>query len=438
MSDITLRVPTGETFELPLDYFQGSEFIKALVFEDGAKQEVDITLPLEYAEFAVKYLRATGEEGFIFENDIEAGSELHDLSSPENVAKYPQLMEYIFGYLDIETFGDFYQRMLLEAIRSGMTTRAIAGAVDERVLGLLTEQQLYDISEFNPKVVDQMIGLPNSRRYLQVRVAQYHVALYETIPLEIRSRGRLFIQGRPFPTDNPVTKVYASVADKHKGYYYYIDELGRLFEGSIVDQMPNGARQIEIPDTVVVDCSTNGRTTLILTEEGKVYGYGDNSHRQLGPGPDMIAVPQLLELDFACIQAVVGVDRSLLLSNRGQVYRLNEVGLETNESFVDIRHVAEFSAEQGILMVTKDLDVIRQNGTVLARNIYVIATESLFLTSELTAVDLAKKVVQRRVIAVVASPLAELYLSVTGTTRLFKYQGEEEDWRREKVLKARR
>lgn len=436
MSEITLQASNGKRFAIPTDCLAESKLLAAMDFSDSKKREVRLEgIPSLYLDFGTRYLKATCNQ--------TATEELTELGSTRNVLGYPRLMLYVYGYLQIDSFAVFYQRMLLDAIRGGTISRAISEAAKLETLEQLNDKELYAVSEYVPKIVNSIYHLPNARRYLQAKLSRGLVALCDDIPFQVRAGGRLFIKNREIQTDNPVTKVYAARAGARTAYYYYIDETGQLFEGSIRDKFVQAARRISVPEKVK-DCSTNAQTTLILTESGTVYGYGDNTLLQLGPGVTVYTEPRKVELEFACSQVLVGMDRSILLSEDGGVFIQGELGLTSVSCPVGVRQLGR-DDEDGLVVLTDDLRVLRYaasgaqgQGQEIGSNVLSIEPAGLFIMSNLTLVDLTGLVVDRNVVAVATSEYHELHLTTTNYGRLFEYKGEDETWHREQLFRALR
>jgi len=416
---------------LPLTCIEDSNFLKALVFEPNEPASITITaIPRDYVEFAVKYLTYTCGNGFEFEDDIT--DELLELSEPDSVSLYPLLITHLYGYLGINSITEFYQRMILEAINGGAITALVAQNADSRVLNFLSEEELYQLAEFdNNPHIDVRLQLPlgvSPRRYLQARISRLKLALVGGITFEIRSRGRLFIAGRLVETDYPIRKVVASEGVNGTGYYYYIDSQRQLFEGIISEGVPELIGQLTFLDEEqvlvegIVNCSTNGRTTLILVEGGQVYGYGSNRNLQLGAemGVAPVKEPRLINLDIKCSQVVMGVNRSVFIEEEtGTVYTLNENGL-TRHNITQARQVID--TEAGLIYLNRDLEVIEGAGTVIMSDIYAIISPNLFLTSKFTVVDRSGTLIHNRMVAGVVSSSHEMFLTVTGVVKLVKYQ----------------
>jgi len=452
MTEITIVLPDGSEFTVPVECLSLSEYLdtawSSRILEDPTATVLEIKgVTAPYLEFAIAFLRAVCGKDYDFremlgkplEEVLGDNNDLYALTDPDRVKEHPDLMIYVFGYLGILTFEDFYQLMLLEAIQAGQITRNMAMDVKEPLLKLLTDEQLFAISEFNPRMVDKALNIPNARRYLQVRVSHWRIALFDGIQFEIKSRRRLYIRGRPVNTDNRIMKVYAHRADKDTGYYYYIDDKGNLFEGVISGDVVEGTNPLDLPE-YVTDCSTNGKTTLILTAGGNVYGYGDNTHQQVGDGDPIIPDPIQLPLDFYCVQAVVGEERSILLSREGRVYSFNNGSLRVHDEIpIGVRQVVEDPVTQDLQVLTADLKVVLYDNGVprlIASNIYMMVPNNLFINSVLNLVAVYGVLVEKKVVAVAASESYELYLTTTDATRVVKYYKQGDVIRREKVLRA--
>ena len=451
-SDLYLTIHTSSRdpdLLLPLACIEDSNFLKALEFDPDEPASITITaIPRDYVEFAVKYLTYTCGNGFEFEDDIT--DELLELSEPDSVSLYPLLITHLYGYLGINSITEFYQRMILEAINGGEITALVVQNADSRVLSSLDEPELYQVAEFdNNPYIDERLQLPlgvSPRRYLQARIARLKLALVGGITFEIRSRGRLFIAGRLAETEYPIMKVVASEGANNTGYYYYIDSQRHLFEGVISEGVPELIGRLTFLDEDqvlvegVIDCSTNGRTTLILVEGGQVYGYGSNRNLQLGAemGVAPVKEPRLIKMNIKCSQVVMGMDRSIFVEEEtGAVYTLNENGL-TRHNITQARQVID--TEAGLIYLNQDLVVIEGDGvgTVIQGDIYAIISPNLFLTSKFTVVDRNGALIHNRIVAGVVSSSHEMFLTLTGVVKLLKYQTGIGATYRLPILKGRR
>src|SRR5665647_2777024 len=136
MTEITIVLPDGSEFTVPVECLSLSEYLdtawSSRILEDPTATVLEIKgVTAPYLEFAIAFLRAVCGKDYDFremlgkplEEVLGDNNDLYALTDPDRVKEHPDLMIYVFGYLGILTFEDFYQLMLLEAIQAGQITR---------------------------------------------------------------------------------------------------------------------------------------------------------------------------------------------------------------------------------------------------------------------------------------------------------------------------
>src|SRR5665647_3834755 len=95
---VLLVASDGTEFPLSAEAGQGSNFIKALLFEQEEERRIEVPkVPPAYLALGVKFL----EDSTTFQ-DFRI------------LTQYPLLNQYLYGYLGIDTFQDVYRSLIIQ------------------------------------------------------------------------------------------------------------------------------------------------------------------------------------------------------------------------------------------------------------------------------------------------------------------------------------
>lgn len=117
----------------------------------------------------------------------------------------------------------------------------------------------------------------------------------------------------------------ANAAMIHNVFAFGSGADGRLGHGEIADPNANklNPTAIVIPGETVTEISAGFSHTLVLTEDGKVYSFGDGTDGKLGHGDanDRLVPTQIDELEGIKVIAIeAGTNHSLVLTDNSEVY----------------------------------------------------------------------------------------------------------------------
>ena len=354
-SDVTLQAGDGVTVTISSRCITQSDFLQALDFEDDDRVLKVPTIPSIYLRFAAEYLQATCE-GYVLGTDLT--EEQQKLVTVRNVVYYPELLRYLYGYLGILSFKDFYQHMLVSVLEAGTVNANIANHLEDRSLEVLSEEELYQVASYQPARINTLYRMSHARQYLQLKLQRNTLALRGSNVYEVRA-GVLWINNTRIATSGRVNSVH--VLPDARNIYYYLME-GKLYRG----EGTNTARLIptEYP---LVSVSVGKEWLAGMTVGGEVF-LMDTSRIPLFPQGvlDIQGVREVISLTTTSTVVLLMNDGGVLLYGW---HPLSSSTLATLSSRApatpagapkDIRSpwVVRMVSDDGISLLTDDLQVI--------------------------------------------------------------------------------
>jgi hypothetical protein len=419
--DVRLRALDDVVVTIPSGCLAQSQFLAALSFEDEDSRTLFVpTIPSLYLRFAALYLRAACD-GYIAGQPLTTAQA--ELVTVRNVVYYPQLLQYCYGYLAIDSFRAFYQYMLLEVVERGTLNSNMTSHLEDATLDLLSEPQLYQVSQYQPQRVNALYRVANARHYLQLKLQRLTLALSGNSVLEVRG-DQLWIAGHRVPNTGSVTSVHT-----RQHHYYYLDE-GRIYTGRFQggDALP--ARRIVSP-YLLTSLSVGRRWLAGVTEDGEVYLQDLNTNPAFAPG--RLAVQDVREV-LVSPQA----ERLVLLLSGGRLavygdYQVREdsplAALVRAAPVVPGWAVRQVPAPWPIRMVAPDesslltdqLRVVSDSGRVAISDTYGLGAFGVTFTARLDAVSQGT-ILERGVTAMAYDPLTRrlVFRAVNGALRYWR------------------
>ena len=378
--DVTLRARNGVTVTIPSACLQQSDFLKALMFEDDDRTLVVPNIPSIYLRFAALYLRAACQ-GYNFDDDM-TDAQLA-LVTVRNVVYYPELLQYLYGYLGVISFQAYYQRMLLAAIKEGTMNANIAKHLDNSSLDSLSEEQLYAVSEYQPKRINDLYRIANARNYLLLKIQRNTLALAGKVVLEVRG-GQLWVNGSRVATGGRVQSVHVKTqveaAAVERKYYYLMD--GKVYDGAIRGDEIRSANLFDEEAPLLRSLSVGRQWLAGMTEDGLVYMADADDYPSFPP--------MILELEGVReVVASLSGERLILLMNDGGV-QLYDQQIVPRTTVLELPQSIRMAAPDESLVLTNDLQAISgvlQGGVNVSSipNIYGIGLSGVTFNSRLEA-----------------------------------------------------
>ena len=337
---ITLESSDGVQVVIASNCLDGSQFLAALV-RDGEEVVEVPNIPGIYLRFAAQFLVADCQ------GDAEA---LDALVTTRNVLFFPELNRYVFGYLAIDAFQPFYQRMLVAALRDGVDDPVVSTNLLPSSLLLLNDAQLYVVARHNTRLVQPLAPtVPNIARFYLLRSQRYTLALYRAAVLEVK-QGQLYVNQRAVPYLHHVVSVELDgvsggvfVLADGEVWSYRLDGT-ELRRGSRY-QLPFRVRALSLAGGMLSGVSEDGDAfvsgrltdirnvreavnTRVIQNDGVASVSGEPvSHHDLEVAPDL---SQVLRTDLttqpATVTRVYGVEtEEVVFTERLEAVRLGQV-----------------------------------------------------------------------------------------------------------------